>query len=430
MDPLGQVYQGQAGSGAAVILGESKGEAAGKYLDRLNALSKQRAAERKAVDKAMGDLEALDEVGWFRHNEELGIMREELINHTTNVYVAGGDPFSGKAGLKTAQLQGSLSRSAKHSQQIRELYKLGTTRIEGKQENFTPESITAFANYFTLPLGEQLKSSPPTLVEKKEVVDYLSFIDKQATGTAFTQYEIKKDGKTTFSKQANAAAVKLRIEDTIASPQGQAAISDRVQNHGETREQAEQWIENRFRSNLDRQTKSLENQPKGGAFMYFGWGAKSANYRFEYQEVQPTVGVGTILDPDYQQESFEEISLIRTNVPENTPINLRDPGDPSKQSEILVIPIALRRGKDGKWILHGKKRIAEYGRDYTETYEIPWDDVKGKIRGEFDGFDPDIFMDNYQGPAGTGPKNKKKEPTAPAAPTEAKKVDYSKYKRK
>ena len=424
MDPLGQVYTGQAGTGAAVILGESRGKAAGNLIDRLNALSKQRAKERKDVDKAMGDLEALDEVGWFRHNEELGIMRKELVDHTTNVYVAGGDPFSGEAGLKTARLQGALSRSAKHSQQIRELYKLGTTRMEGKQENFTPESITSFASYFTKPLSEQLKSQPPVLVEKKEVLDYMAYIDKQAAGTAQDQFEIKREGITKVSKGARESSVKLRIEDIIAHPMGKAAIADRTQNHGETVEQAEQWIEDRYRSNLDRMNKDLENQNKGGAFMYFDWGAKSQNFRFEYQTVQPEVGVGTILAGGGQPAGFEEISLVRTNVPENTPINLRDPGDPTKESEILVIPVALRRGADGRWILHGKKRIAEYGKDYTENYEMPWDDVKAKARGEFDGFDPDIFMENYQGPAGRGTAKKKVKKAE--VPDEEEEIDYLK----
>lgn len=435
MDPLGQVFLGEAGTGAALILGDSGSDAFGNLVDRLNAAKKAEKKARDSVAASMSKLQGLDKVGWFRHNEELGTMRKSLVNHTTNIYVAGGNPFAGEAGLKTAQLQGDLKRAADHSQQIRELYKLGTARIEGKQENFTPESIKSWADYFTSPLSKQLESLPPSLVEHEEVLNYMKYIDDQSKNQGYSDYTIKKDGVTTQSKSAREAGVRLRVADIIVSPEGKAAIKDKTENHGMTQDAAESWIDKRYRSNLDNVTKQLESKGTTGGFTFNFGGAASQNYRFEYQVQRPTVGIGTMLVPGAKPEgAFEEVRMARTDATENKPIFLKDPTDPTKTNEISVIPISVRRYDDGRVMLNGKK-VDEYGD--AEEIEIPYEDVENAIRANFDGFVFDDFMrelDKQRG-GGAGLQAKKKVTDKAAAKKLAEKpveeeIDFSQFKRK
>ena len=414
MDPLGVVFLGKGiGTGEAQVFGDQTIDTSD--LDkRLAAMQKNRAAERKSFQASMDKLLKFDKTGWFKHDKSLTDLRGKIIKKAAGIYQTadeqGEAAVSDKDMLELRELKDDFTKKANYSTQLRELYKLGVAKVDGKQEELTAESVDAWSSYWNLSLDDQLKTLPPTLVEKQEVVDYYQFIDAQAKGLASRLIVTDKDGRTITSKRPPEANIKLLIEDIIASPKGKFALMDLMQNRKMTREEAEEWINKRVRAHINTTFKQEAKKAGGAGFNFNLNGASTKQFVFEYDVISPAVGVGTVLVPQVGEAppgKFEEIRFNRNDATENKPISLRDPDDPNKREEILVIPTSVRRdeGSD-QWILIGKRRIAEYGSEYSEAYEIPYDDVKSTIGVHFDHFDVYTFMrglDEFKG------KNKPKK---------------------
>lgn len=391
MDPLSQVALGRAGTGAAVIFkpGVDPLDAFAKSLAGLKTV---RAKERDAINKNLADFNKFDATGWFIHNDNLQTKRATLMTHVGGILAAGADPFTGQAGLKTNQLKHDLESSAKFSLQLRELYKSGLARLEGKQEDFTTDSMDAWTKYFTgTGFDEQRKSLPPQLIEKGEVIDFLSFIDDQAKGTAVDLTVIETDEVTITTKKAREAAVKLRIETAMTDPRGQAAINAWMQD-GLSREAAEKRWEDRFRSNLDTEFKRLIDEDNETTFLFSGSGARSKNFSFDLQEFDVPITA-----PQFPGEQRaitgpgkrKEVSIARTDATENKPLFFPDPDDPQKERQIEVIPLGFRQKPDGTWVMFGKKEV-EF--EEPQDIEIPEKDVRSKIKTNFDGFELNAFL--------------------------------------
>jgi len=420
MDPLGAVYLGKAGTGAAVFLGDPS-ISSKELSDRLGDLRKQRTQESKSIETSMDDLLKFEKTEWYQHKDEIQEMREGLVTHVTGYLANEINPFTGKIGAITNTMQGNMRHAIEYSTQLKEYFDASKARFEGKQQDFTVDSITDWVDYWKLPFKEQLEKPPPILIEKQERVDYLTAIDKLGEGIGYdiTQYPTEEAGVQVYTKQAKENYIKLRTEDFISvDPKGKLAVADYMQIYKISREQAEKRIEDRVRSGIDSTTKLLEKKGTTYNYTYYPWGAESKNYRFEVQEVKPTVGIGTVLTGGVRPQPFTEISLTSKYQAENKPHQLRDPEDPTKTKEIWAIPLSVRQEKGGEWTLHGIKEGYPGGgfARYTEDYDIPWEDVKGKIRGKFDNFDPDIIMKNYLEKRGE-------------TPAEIPKSEWEKYKR-
>lgn len=396
MDPLGVVFIGK-GAGEAVFLGDPTIDTSA--LDaRLAALSRQRANERKSFRASMDKLLKFEKTGWFKHDKTLTELRTNIITKAGNIYRTanekGQDAVSDIDLLELRELKDDFTKKANYSLQLRDLYKIGNNKIDGRQEDLTAESVEAWASYWSFSLNDQMQTLPPTLVEKKEVADYYEYIDEQASDLATQLIVTTKDGKKITSKRPPEVNIKLGIEDIIASPKGKFAIMDLMQNRKMTREESEDWIGKRYRAHIDSVYKEEKAKSGGAGFNFNFNGAGTKQFTFEYDIITPSTGIGTVLVPGAEPAGkFEEIRFNRNDATENKPISLRDPDDPNKRAEILVIPTSIRRAEgSNEWVLVGKRRIDEYGSEYSEEYEIPYRDVKSTIAVHFDHFDVDSFM--------------------------------------
>lgn len=378
MDPLSQVFEGKGGTGLAVILDEPGLDPAKIHMNRINELKKKKINDQKALTSALEGISEFDDTGWYVHQAEIQQGRKDLVKFYVDNFKKGVNPDSPTQNLDTymqaQRMKDDLKSRAAYSKQLKDHYKTQRGRMEGKQGDFTPESIERFKNYYRDPLSTQMLSLPPELVEAGEVYDYLKYIDSQAKGTAYTQYTAKKEGRTTFSKRAKEASVKQRISDILSSEQGKFAIKDKMENEGMTEPQAIQWVKDRFNSSLGTIFKDIEDEDKAGWNITIrpgGFGMASKNFRFELSEKEE----GMAHDPLNPLKTIQKIRIARNDASENKPIFVA--GE-------YVLPLGFEE-KEGEWFMTGKNEAGD-------DVEIPEIEARADIQANYDGFTVDELL--------------------------------------
>jgi len=192
-----------------------------------------RAKRTAAFQKSLDGVSKFETDGWYRHDNELKLKKNELIKFYTDNFKVDKNPddASDLELYRSAQsMKDELERLTKFSKQLKDNYKSQIARLEGKQDDYTQESIDAFNSFYALPLSEQTGELAPTLKAIKETSDWFTGFQKIKPSTRGSQIE---DGNETItSRGANAEANAARTEEWF-NTRSEDEQADMIEHYGD-----------------------------------------------------------------------------------------------------------------------------------------------------------------------------------------------------
>lgn len=206
----GRVYEGSEGTGQAAILGTNP---ALPYLERNigrhNAKKQQEIAaahaEKKRIQDAAKNLNAINPEFWYRHEQEKQLALDEVYNMGVEILSAGADPFSGvdKASQLFQQKYRELEGMSKYSNQVKDLHGKYIEKLDKDPANYSAGSKLAVGSYFQASLKDLMSGNvePPRLVHVAPEFDLM----KRDADIAAKMKGTKPDGWTDSDLQMIAA---------------------------------------------------------------------------------------------------------------------------------------------------------------------------------------------------------------------------------
>ncbi len=221
MDPLGQVYQGVGGTGAAVIIEAQGLDPVALHAQRVNQYWQNKAAEaqvrQQQFDAAFKQLNDFKGDGWYQHDKYLKEMSNTLTDELTTAYIGGGNPFdpSDSGYIDFSRRMKDIESAHNYSKQIKDYHDEVFTKMQGAEPGtYTAESMLEFEAFYSLPFEEQLQTKLPVLVETPEATDwYGDFTKTVKPSTKYTR--IDENGVSVTNQKANKDANAIIVNNWL-----------------------------------------------------------------------------------------------------------------------------------------------------------------------------------------------------------------------
>jgi len=216
MDPLAQVYTGQAGTGAAALTTQYDVlDQEGIHWKNYQQKQEAKANEAAARDKAIADIDKLAGSGWYPHREWINTRVDELRKHVTDAYVKGQDPFKGELGAKTFDLKREINDGVTTSGTMKAMHDDMRKLIEKDPDKYSLDSFNEVRDsMYDLDGVMSGQREIATLRNKPEKSKWFdAYKDMKPT---LKSTKIEKGDITTSSKRANRNSNITQLAKTFA----------------------------------------------------------------------------------------------------------------------------------------------------------------------------------------------------------------------
>lgn len=185
LDPLGEVYQGKGGTGAAYVIPGSHTDPADLFVQEMN----RRSLQQKGTAAALAKVETLDKYNktLFPHDTvAIQGMRNDVVNHIADLYSSGANPATNPQAFAMAEqykdqaLQTAIAMRAHY-----EAYDKLNQELLLHPEKYTDESRQNLETWKQLPFQQRINVDPNSLMKPVPDANWIKGIEQATKGQKF-----------------------------------------------------------------------------------------------------------------------------------------------------------------------------------------------------------------------------------------------------
>jgi len=265
----GLVYQRQAGTGAAVILGRT-GISPREAFTQIWADTKaRRQRDEAAKQNAIKGLENYKADGWYKDDVVLQTKVANLRKSYVDALKGGfnpesidpDNPKSVEAYENIRKAKDDLTLANAYSKQSKDLFNKTALTIARDPKKYTPESIQAHSDYYSLPFETRIKTPEPQLEAatppEKELDWYKSL---GSIKSSMAEYQKEVGATTTLNVNAARNNNRKKVEIWLQGPNGEAMIK----HYGGDYNKALAVAEEHVNASADTKFKQWEDEARAG----------------------------------------------------------------------------------------------------------------------------------------------------------------------